>query len=122
MSETCTIANKTATILVLNLPHAEVPAHATMGVVGVRGHVPQTGERPIRAIKRAISGSVTLLAKGSKKDGDKAVIHRSALFAPDVKAALAAKRIEIVPSKPDAEKAEAADTKPKKPAAGKDKE
>lgn len=111
MPETCLITNKTKRILVLNLPHHVVPEHAKMGVVGVRvattkstkvenGRKYREIERKVHAHKKPISGSVTLLAGGTK--GDTAEVARSAIHAPDIKAAL--KRKEIAISDPPAEK------------------
>lgn len=128
MPENCVISNKTGTILVLNLPHGDVPEHASMGVVGVveskikretvvngRRHVEV--ERAIRAYKRPISGSVTLLAKGHK--GDSATISRTALFAPDVKAAIKRGHVVVLSDEEAAEK-KAVDA-PTEPAKGRGK-
>jgi hypothetical protein len=104
MPETCLITNKTKAILVLNLPHHVVPEHAHMGVVGVRvsttkstkvegGRTFREIERKVHAHKKPISGSVTLLGRGRK--GDTAEVARTAIHAPDVKAALARKEITI---------------------------
>jgi hypothetical protein len=89
----CQLVNETTAPQVLNLPHAIVPECATMGVVGTTDHDTKTGERPLRARKGPISGSVTLMPKGMK--GASAEVPRTALHAPDVKAAIAAKRIRI---------------------------
>lgn len=104
MPQTCLITNKTRAILVLNLPHGLVPEHAKMGVIGTRvatvtservekGRRFVELERKVVAHKRPVSGSVTLLAKGS--EGDTAEVARTALFAPDVKAALARGHIMV---------------------------
>lgn len=104
MPETCFITNKTKGILVLNLPHHVVPEHAKMGVVGVRiastkttkvegGRTYREIERKVHAHKKPISGSVTLLGRGRK--GDTVEVSRSAVHAPDVKAAVARKEIAI---------------------------
>jgi hypothetical protein len=136
MPETCLITNKTKGILVLNLPHHVVPEHARMGVVGVRisttkstkvekGRTYREIERKVHAHKKPISGSVTLLAKGKK--GDTAEVARSAIHAPDIKAALARKEIVIDdPAVVKADKehkaklaAPAAEAPPEKPGKGK---
>ena len=127
MLETCLITNKTKGILVLNLPHHVVPEHAKMGVVGVRvattkstkvegGRTYREIERKVHAHKKPISGSVTLLGRGRK--GDTVEVARSAVHAPDIKAALARK--EIVIDDPEIVKAhkkaaEAAAAPPEKP-------
>lgn len=84
-------------MLVLNLPHDVVPERATIGVVGTltpefRGSREQASGAPPRELivqKKAVSGSVTLLAKGSPGGGD--VIDGLPLSvreAPDVQSAL----------------------------------
>jgi hypothetical protein len=91
---TYTLANKTKLPVILNLPHGVVPELASMSVVGTLDHL-TTGERPLRATKRAISGSLTLCAKGT--DGDKiAGLPQSVLNAPEVIAAKARDAIEII--------------------------
>lgn len=62
------LRNKTRALQVYNLPHGIVPEHATMSVVGVTEHDPVTGERPVQAYRKPISGSLTFLAAGH--DGD----------------------------------------------------
>lgn len=89
--ETIRLVNKTGAILVLNLPHGLVPEAASMSVVGVRAHDLKSGERKVSLAKKGpVSGSVTILA------GKFADVPRSALRAPEVQAALNAKRIAAV--------------------------
>lgn len=105
MPETCTIANKTKGILVLNLPHGDVPDHASMASVGSRSYIVKKDnttmvrgekhrhidiERQLNVTKRPISGSLTFLA------GEKKEVSRTVLAAPEVKAALAANRIALI--------------------------
>lgn len=85
--QTICLVNTSKTIMVLNLPHGIVPEHSKAGIVGRLGHVPKTGERPLEAVRKQISGSVTLLA-GQEKE-----VAASATHAPDV---IAAKRRGLV--------------------------
>lgn len=60
---------------------------ATRGVVGTRVHNAATGERMVQAHRKWISGSVTLLPKGTPGDIVRG-LPLSVLQAPDVKRAL----------------------------------
>jgi hypothetical protein len=131
MPETCLISNRTRGILVLNLPHGVVPEHATMGLVGtriatVKSEKVEKGRKfiemecRVHAHKRPISGSITLLGKG--QDGSAVEVSRSAIHAPEVKAALKRGDIEIKdPPKAEATPASAPEAQApeaKKPAKG----
>lgn len=85
--KTVTLANQTRTTLVLNLPHDVVPELATRGVVGTRDHNGKTGDRTVRAHRKRISGSVTLLPKGIEGDMVRGLPF-SVMKSPDVQRAL----------------------------------
>lgn len=87
--KTVSLANQTRAILTFNLPHNLVPELASRGVVGVRDHNPTTGERTVQARRKWISGSVTLMPKGTSGDIVRG-LPVSVLEAPDVKRALGA--------------------------------
>lgn len=87
--KTVSLANQTRAILTFNLPHDLVPELASRGVVGVREHNPTTGERTVQARRKWISGSVTLMPKGTSGDIVRG-LPISVLEAPDVKRALGA--------------------------------
>ncbi len=114
-------------MLVINLPHDLVPERAAIGVVGTltpefRGKRSQASHatvREIQAVRKPLSGSFTLLAKGSPGGGD--VIDGlpvAVLDAPDVKKARDARpnpQIKVEIFNDDSEKREsskAADDKP----------
>lgn len=84
---TVALANQTRTIQVLNLPHSVVPELATRGVVGTQDHDKITGERHVRAHKKKISGSITLMPKGIEGDIVSG-LPLSVLKAPDVERAI----------------------------------
>lgn len=95
--KTLSIVNRTNAILVINLPHNIVPECATRGVVGVREHNAETGERTLVAHRKQISGSVTLLAKGSADGADRVDgLPPSVRMAPDVKRYTASKAIDVI--------------------------
>lgn len=85
--KTATLANQTRTTIVLNLPYDVVPELATRGVVGTREHNGESGDRTVRAHRKRISGSLTLLPKGTPGDMLRG-LPASVLEAPDVKRAL----------------------------------
>ena len=84
---TVTLANQSRTTLVLNLPHHIVPELSSRGTVGTRDHDAKSGDRTVRAHRKKISGSITLMPKGI--DGDIVRgLPASVLKAPDVQRAL----------------------------------
>lgn len=85
--KTVTLANQTRATLVLNLPHDVVPEMASRAVVGTRDHDAATGERTVRAHRKRISGSVTLLPKGIEGDMVRGLPF-SVMRSPDVQRAL----------------------------------
>lgn len=84
---TVALANQTRFIQVLNLPYDVVPEMCTRAVVGTRDHNPASGERSVRAHRKRISGSVTLMPKGTPGDVVRG-LPESVLKAPDVERAL----------------------------------
>lgn len=90
--KTLTLINKSKSIQTINLPHHIVPERATRGVVGTLAHDPASGERHVRAHKKAISGSITLMAAGT--DGSTVEgLPLSVASAPDTKRMIAAQII-----------------------------
>jgi len=89
---------------VLNLPHSVVPEQATMAVVGTlgpefKGTREQAATAPPRAFKvhkKPISGSVTLLGRGSGEGEVVDDLPLSVREAPDVQAALAARPTPLI--------------------------
>lgn len=71
----------------LNLPYDVVPEMCTRAVVGTRDHNPESGERTVRAHRKRISGSLTLMPKGTQGDVIRG-LPESVLKAPDVDRAL----------------------------------
>lgn len=116
-------------MLVINLPHDLVPERAAIGVVGTlspefRGKRSQASQAPVReiqAVRKPLSGSFTLLAKGSPGGGD--VIDDlpvSVLDAPEVKKARDAHpnpQIKIETYEVDSEKRESPKVSEDKPEA-----
>jgi hypothetical protein len=95
--KTLSIINRTNAILVINLPHNLVPECATRGVVAVREHNGETGERTLVAHKKAISGSITLLAKGSPDNGDRVDgLPLTVRAAPDVRINAGRQAIDVL--------------------------
>lgn len=88
-SSTVSLANQTRSIMVLNLPYEVVPECSSRGVAGTRDHDPTSGARSVRAHKKKISGSITLMPKGMEGDMS-AGLPLSVLKAPDVERALKA--------------------------------
>lgn len=113
---TVELANQTRFIQVLNLPHDVVPEMSSRGIVGTRDHDPVSGERPVRVHKKCISGSITLMPKGTEGDIVRG-LPPSVMQAPDVQRALtmwppriAAKTLEKYEwEKAEQERAEAAE-------------
>jgi hypothetical protein len=87
--KTVALANQTRVTQTFNLPSDVVPELATRGIVGTRAHNAKTGERAVQAVRKWISGSVTLLPKGTPGDIVRG-LPLSVLQAPDVKRALGA--------------------------------
>lgn len=97
MAQTITLKNRRRAPIVMNLPSAVVPEMATMGGVARIDHdatpvsgpkdtsAPGAGARSGVIERRAISGSITLLARGNPEGADVARgLPRSVLQAPDV--------------------------------------
>lgn len=85
--KTVSLANQTRATQTFNLPADVVPELATRGIVGTRAHNPATGERAVQVVKKWISGSVTLMPKGTPGDIVRG-LPLSVLQAPDVKRAI----------------------------------
>lgn len=85
---TVTLTNKTKQPIVFNLPHHIVPECATMGVVATFDRDKLTGAKVLRPVRKPLSGSVTLLAKGVV-EGLPVSVQR----APDVIAAVNAGKV-----------------------------
>lgn len=133
MADTITLRNRRKRQLVINLPHGDVPELASVGVVATREHdatpvrgprdtsSPNAGARTLRVERRALSGSLTLTARGCHEGGDYARdLPRSVLRAPEVQRATRGPDpdVEVVEPKPTVEAAESApDPAPEKKAA-----